>query len=49
MFSWASYFNLKFGITQAKIDWKFAEECLPKAKISEPNEDRRPDFFRKTH
>ena len=43
----SSYFNLKFGIKQSKIGWKFAEQWLPKVKISEPVDDRRPDFFEK--
>ena len=45
MFSKSSYSNLNFGIKQSKIGWKFAEQWLPKVKISEPVDDRRPDFF----
>ena len=45
IFSESSYFSLNFGIKQSKIGWKFAEHLLPKAKISEPVDDRRPDFF----
>ena len=48
-FSESSCFNLKFGIKQSKIGWKFVEEWLPKAKISGSTDDRRPDFFRKMH
>ena len=47
MFSESTYFNLKFGIKQFKIYWKFAERWLPNAKISGPADDRRPDFFEK--
>ena len=47
MFSEFPYFNLKFGIKESKIDWKFAEQWLTKAKISGPADDRRPDFFEK--
>ena len=46
-FSESSYFNLKFGIKQSEIGWKFAEQCLPKARILGPADDRRPDFFGK--
>ena len=42
----SSYFNLTFGIKQSKIS-KFAEQWLPKVKILEPVDDRRPDFFEK--
>ena len=40
-------FNLNVGTKQSKIGWKFAEHWLPKAKISEPVDDRSPDFFEK--
>ena len=43
----SSYFNLNFGIKQSKIGWKLAEQWLPKVKILEPVDDRRPDFFEK--
>ena len=36
-----------FGIKQSKIGWNFAQQWLPKAKISGPADDRRPNFFRK--
>ena len=45
MFSESSYSNLKFGMKQPKISQKFAEQWLPKPKISGPADDRRPDFF----
>ena len=44
IFSKSSYLNLNFGIKQSKIGWKFAEQWLPKVKILEPVDDRRPDF-----
>ena len=47
IFSKSSYSNLNFGIKQSKIGWKFAEQWLPEVKISEPVDDRRPDFFEK--
>ena len=47
MFSESSYFNLKFGIKQSKIGWKFAEQWLPKAETSGSADDRQPDFFGK--
>ena len=47
MFSKSSYSNLNFGIKQSKIGWKLAEQWLPKVKISETVDDRRPDFFEK--
>ena len=47
IFSKSSYSNLNFGIKQSKIGSKFAEQWLPKVKISEPFDDRRPDFFEK--
>ena len=37
-----------FSIKQSKICWKFAEQWLPKVKISEPVDGRRPDFFEKS-
>ena len=47
MFSVSLYINLKFGIKQSKIGWKFAEQKLMKAKISGLADDRQPDFFEK--
>ena len=47
IFSKLSYSNLNFGIKQSKIGWKFAEQWLPKVKISEPADDRQSDFFEK--
>ena len=44
IFSKLSYFNLNFGIKQSKIGC--AEHWLPKAKISEPVDDRRPEFLK---
>ena len=47
IFSKSSYFKLNFGRKQSKIGLKFAEQWLPKAKISKPFDDRRPDFSKK--
>ena len=47
IFSESSYLNLKFGIKQSKIGWKFAQEWLTKAKISGLTDDREPDVFEK--
>ena len=44
IFSKSSYFNLNFGIKRSKIGSKFAEQWLPKAKISEPVDHRRLNF-----
>ena len=45
--SWC--FNLKFGIKQSEIGWKFAEQWLPKAKCLGSAGDRQPNFFREKH
>ena len=47
MFSKSSYSDLNFGIKQSKVGCKFAEQWLPKVKILEPVDERRPDFFEK--
>ena len=48
IFSKSSYSNFKFWyIKQSKIGCKFTEQWLPKVKISDPVDDRRPDFFEK--
>ena len=41
MLSESSYFNLKFGIKQSRIGWKFAEQ------ISGLADYKRPDFSKK--
>ena len=47
IFSESSYFHLTFGINLFKIGSKFAQQWLPKAAISGPADDRRPDLFEK--
>ena len=47
IFSESSYFNLKFGVKQSKIGWKFAEQWPTKAKIFGSTDDRQPDFIEK--
>ena len=49
MFSEFSYFNLKFGIKQTKIGSKFAEQWLPRAKISGATDDTRHNFLEKMY
>ena len=48
-FSEFFYFNLKFGIKQSKIGWKFAVEWLPKAKILGTAKGRWLGFFPKMY
>ena len=47
MFYEYSYVNLKFGIEQSKIGWKFAEQWLPKAKILERSDEQATRSFEK--
>ena len=44
---WILILNLKSGIKQPTISWKFAEESLPKAKTLGPTDDKQPDFSKK--
>ena len=45
-FSESSYFNLKFGIKQSKIRWKFAKQWLTKAKFLDSLMTNNPNFSR---
>ena len=46
IFSESSYLNLKFGIMQSKIGWKFAEQWLPKLRTGLWTDNQ---IFRKMH
>ena len=43
----SSYFNLQFSIKQSEVGWKFAEQWLTKAKVSEPAGEQMARFFKK--
>ena len=44
---WILILNIKFGIKQSKIGWKFAEQWLLKAKILGPADEQTTRFFEK--